>query len=160
VQRAQRTERGSRGVSRHSNDVTLHTSSGSRRAPDEPGIANERYPNEVPMNADGFRKLALGFPDTAESRHMNHPDFRRAGNVFATLGAPSAAHAMVKLTPEEQAVVMGAHPDVFVPAAGKWGTRGATLVQLRAARAAEVRAALELAWTNAAPKPRRSRRPA
>jgi len=28
------------------------------------------------MTAADFRKLALSFPDTVESSHMGHPDFR------------------------------------------------------------------------------------
>lgn len=68
------------------------------------------------MTPGGFRTLALSLPETAESQHVTHPDFRRAGKVVATLGA--------------------------------------------AARTADVRAVLELAWTNAAPQPRPARRPA
>jgi hypothetical protein len=52
--------------------------------------------------ADTFRRIALGFPDTEERSHMNHPDFRVAGKIFATLGYPDASRGMVKLTPEQQ----------------------------------------------------------
>jgi hypothetical protein len=38
------------------------------------------------MTVDEFRSLALGFPGTVESAHMNHPDFRAGGRIFATLG--------------------------------------------------------------------------
>ena len=51
------------------------------------------------MTANDFRKLALSFPATAEHAHMNHPDFRVAGKIFATLGYPSKERAMVKVTP-------------------------------------------------------------
>src|SRR5580704_13784852 len=40
------------------------------------------------MTPNDFRKLALSFPDTEERGHMNHPDFRVAGKIFATLGYP------------------------------------------------------------------------
>jgi hypothetical protein len=42
------------------------------------------------MTADGFRRLALGFPETSESAHMAHPDYRVRGKIFATLGYPDA----------------------------------------------------------------------
>jgi len=40
------------------------------------------------MTVDEFRKLALDFPAAVESGHINHPDFRVAGRVFAKLGYP------------------------------------------------------------------------
>lgn len=55
------------------------------------------------MTPDQFRKLALRFPEAAESAHMAHPDFRVRGKIFATLGYPDDRHGMVKLTPDQQA---------------------------------------------------------
>ena len=37
---------------------------------------------------------------------------------------------MVQLTPEQQAEFMHDHPQVFSPAAGKWGQKGSTIVNL------------------------------
>src|SRR2546421_5469619 len=54
------------------------------------------------MTANDFRRFALSFPETEERVHMNHPDFRVAGKIFATLGYPEDGWAMVKLTPLEQ----------------------------------------------------------
>jgi len=104
------------------------------------------------MTADGFRKLALSFPDTAESAHMRHPDFRVRGKIFATLGYPSERWGMVKLTPAQQTKFVLAHPDVFVPANGAWGRAGSTTVNLRAAREAVLLPALDAAWGNLALK--------
>ena len=54
------------------------------------------------MTAEQFRRLALRLPETTESVHMNHPDFRvRGGKIFATLAYPDETWAMVKLTPEQ-----------------------------------------------------------
>ena len=50
------------------------------------------------MTADEFRRLALSLPEAVESSHMDHPDFRVAGKIFATLG-PDETWGMVKLTP-------------------------------------------------------------
>ena len=67
------------------------------------------------MTPNDFRKLALSFPATAEHAHMNHPDFRVAGKIFATLGYPSKERAMVKVTPLEQEMLVRAEPAVFAP---------------------------------------------
>ena len=104
------------------------------------------------MTASDFRNLALGLPETVEAAHMNHPDFRVGGKIFATLGYPSKAWAMVKLTPAQQKGFIRDAPDVFDPCSGAWGRQGATAVNLPAANRAVVTEALKLAWTNTAPK--------
>jgi hypothetical protein len=65
------------------------------------------------MTADAFRKIALNFPEALESAHMNHPDFRVGGRIFATLGYPDEDWATIKLTPKEQRSFVRADPDVF-----------------------------------------------
>lgn len=104
------------------------------------------------MTAAEFRRMALSFPETAEGAHMEHPDFRVAGVIFATLGYPSAGWAMVKLMPDQQQDFVRAEPEVFVAVKGGWGRRGATNVRLKAAKKGGVREALEAAWRNIAPK--------
>jgi hypothetical protein len=103
------------------------------------------------MTADEFRSLALSLPEATEESHMNHPDFRVGGKIFATLG-PEEAWGMVKLTPEQQAVFVRSEPKVFKPVNGAWGRRGATYVQLEAASEPSVRQAMTAAWRNTAPK--------
>jgi len=83
---------------------------------------------------------------------MGHPDFRVRNKVFASLGVPDAGWGMVKLTPEQQEVVMGAEPDAFKPAAGAWGRRGYTHVRLAAVNGTTLRSVLAMAWRNTAPK--------
>lgn len=73
------------------------------------------------MTAEDFRNLALSFPETVEHQHMNHPDFRVRGKIFATLGYPDDAHGMVKLTPEQQHEYIKSEPNVFTPSKGAWG---------------------------------------
>ena len=104
------------------------------------------------MTADGFRRLALGMPETSEVGHMGHPDFRVGGRIFATLGYPDDAWGMVKLTPEQQEAFVAAEPDVFTPVKGGWGRRGATSVRLRAAKTPSLRTAMAAAWRNVAPR--------
>jgi hypothetical protein len=104
------------------------------------------------MTAADFRALALSLPEAAESAHMDHPDFRVRGKIFATLGYPTAEWGVLKLTPQQQQHYVGAAPDVFVAVKGAWGKRGATSVRLRAARKTDVRKAIVAAWCNTAPK--------
>jgi hypothetical protein len=102
------------------------------------------------MTADSFRRLALALPEAIEARHMQHPDFRIRGKIFATLWADNR-HGMVKLTPDQQSAFVAAAPAVFAPVKGAWGARGCTSVKLSRARTSLVRAALVAAWGNAAP---------
>lgn len=104
------------------------------------------------MTKTEFRKIALSFPETSERAHQNHPDFRVGGKIFATMGYPDAAWAMVKLTPEQQEEFVRAEPAVFVPVKGGWGRQGATNVRLKAAKKTSLRSALAAAWCNRAPK--------
>jgi hypothetical protein len=103
------------------------------------------------MTGNQFRKLALSFPDAEERAHMNHPDFRVGGKIFATLG-PDESWGMVKLKSDQQAEFLRAEPAVFSPASGAWGRGGATIVQLKSARQSLVKEALALAWQNTAPE--------
>ncbi len=104
------------------------------------------------MTSQDFRRLALSFPETSEKAHMDHPDFRVSGKIFATLGYREDGWAMVKLTPLEQELFMKSHLTVFAPCTGAWGRRGATSVRLKAARKPTLRRALEAAWHLAASK--------
>jgi hypothetical protein len=104
------------------------------------------------MTAKGFRQIALSLPESIESAHMDHPDFRVGGKIFATLDAPSKGWGMVKLWPDQQAEFITEGPRAFKPAQGAWGLRGATYVHLSAAKKPAVRRALIAAWFNTAPK--------
>lgn len=102
------------------------------------------------MTADEFRAIALGMPGSVENAHNNHPDFRCGKRIFATLGYPDDTCAMVKLTPEQQEVLVGAEPDVFQPIKGAWGRRGSTRVILAELDEATAASALRMAWLNLA----------
>jgi hypothetical protein len=104
------------------------------------------------MTVADFRKLALSHPEATEGAHMDHPDFRVRGKIFATLGYPSAAHGVVKQTPKQQQALVDSDSETFVPAAGAWGRQGMTAIRLRTAPKAIVRKALYNAWCNTAPK--------
>jgi hypothetical protein len=104
------------------------------------------------LTAKDFRRMALALPETEERAHMDHPDFRVGGKIFATLGYPDKSRGMVKLTPEEQHYFSKAEPMVFVPVNGAWGRRGATSMQLKGVDKETLRKAIEAAWRNTAPK--------
>ena len=48
------------------------------------------------MTSDEFRKMALEIPTAVERSHMNHPDFRVAGKIFASLGVPDESWGMAE----------------------------------------------------------------
>ena len=82
------------------------------------------------MTPNQFGKLALALPDATEGAHGGHPDFRVGGKVFAGLGYPDATFGMVKLTPDQQAMLVEGTPTAFVPIANAWGLKGYTNVTL------------------------------
>jgi hypothetical protein len=110
------------------------------------------------MTTDEFRKMALEIPESVERSHMNHPDFRVAGKIFASLGVPDESRGMVKLTPEQQRTFIRKTPKVFKPCSGAWGRQGATNVYLAAPKASMVRAALDTAAKNVVSSAKKSTR--
>jgi hypothetical protein len=104
------------------------------------------------MTASQFRKVALSLPDAVEGAHQGHADFRVGKRVFATLGYPDEQWGMVKLTVEQQAMLVEAEPEIFRPVPGGWGKRGSTNVRLAKTNTKTLRSALMMAWRNVAPK--------
>jgi hypothetical protein len=109
------------------------------------------------MTPDAFRTLALQLPDVVEDIHMNHPDFRVRGKIFATLGYPTREFAAVMLTPAEQAAFIDEGSGAFLPVRGAWGVKGSTSVRLKHADPQLVKRALAAAWIRKCPKPTRRR---
>ena len=103
------------------------------------------------MTAKDFRRIALAMDGAAESSHMNHPDFRVNGKIFATIHQDNQ-QGMVSLTPEQQERLMREHPGMFHPAAGAWGRGGSTMVTFAKANEEVVGEAMTLAWQNLARK--------
>jgi len=103
------------------------------------------------MTSDEFREIALSFPEAEERSHMDHPDFRVGGKIFATLGYPDESHGMAALTPTQQQEFIRID-SAFSPVKGKWGDGGATIITLADAEEDAVRQALAAAWRGRAPK--------
>jgi hypothetical protein len=95
-----------------------------------------------------LRQLALAFPETAEGRHMGHPDFRVGGKkIFATLSADEATCAL-KCDPTNLRELVKRDPTTYRDA---WGGRwlGVALDRIDEASLAEL---LEDAWCRTAAK--------
>jgi hypothetical protein len=100
------------------------------------------------MTAAEFRAAALKLPGAIEAAHMNHPDFRMNGKIFASLGYPDEAWGMVKLTPSQQRAFIKEAPEMFSPCAGAWGRAGATNVHLASVKKRILGKALRAASQN------------
>ena len=107
------------------------------------------------MTIDQFRKAALKIPTALEMSHMNHPDFRVSGKIFASLGHPDEKWGMVKLAPGDQRAFIETAPDVFKPCNGAWGRQGCTYVNLPLAKTSLIRNALESAAKNVSSRKKR-----
>lgn len=103
------------------------------------------------MTQAEFRDLALTFPETQQSGHFDVMDFRVARKIFATL-READGRAALKLSPDEQQLLMQTAPGMFEPVKGAWGLKGWTRVSLDRADAQTVRHAMAMAWKSVAPK--------
>ena len=95
-----------------------------------------------------FRSLALQLPGAVESSHMNHPDFRLNGRIFATLSAQEKGYGVLKLTLEQQQSFIAEQPHAFSPVQGGWGRMGMTFVHLHEVDEALIAGALSTAYHN------------
>jgi hypothetical protein len=111
------------------------------------------------MSEARFRQIALSLPDAVEGAHQGHADFRIGTRVFATLGYPDREWGMVKLTPEQQSVLVDSEPGIFRPVPGAWGKQGSTNVRLAKADAVTLRSALTMASENLKAKSPKKPRP-
>jgi len=84
-----------------------------------------------------------------EGAHMDHPDFRANGRIFATLHGDKK-WGMVKLTPDDQQEFVETHPGVFIPEKAAWGRAGGTAIRLAAADEEVVGDAMTRAWQQTA----------
>jgi len=104
------------------------------------------------MSVARFRKTALVLADAIESSHFGKADFRAGKRIFATLGHPDENWATLKLTAEQQSMLVDAEPEIFRAVPGGWGRQGYTNVRLARADATTLKSALAMAWENVATK--------
>jgi hypothetical protein len=98
-----------------------------------------------------FYNFALDLPESDQGSHFDVTDFRVKGRIFATL-RESDGRAVLKLSPDQQQLLMTTTPGMFEPVKGGWGAKGWTHVLLSQADEATVRHALRMAWKSVAPK--------
>ncbi|GJD46098.1 hypothetical protein AFCDBAGC_3978 [Methylobacterium cerastii] len=102
------------------------------------------------MLPDDVRALALMLPEAIPGAHKGNPDFRVGGRVFATLWTEED-RLVLRLSPEDQARLLEADPDLFSAIDGAWGRRGWTNLDLDACEEELLRDALLAAWRATAP---------
>ena len=99
------------------------------------------------MTGDDFRDIALGMQGAIDRAHMNHPDFRANGRIFATLAADEQS-GVVMLSPDEQRECMRQYPKTFFPASGAWDAKDAQ--QYRWRQPMQARCAAPCCWRGSA----------
>ncbi len=80
-------------------------------------------------NNNGFRKLALSFPETVALPHFEKTSFRIKKKIWATLDEPNQ-RACLKLSLVDQSVFCAFDQSIIYPVNNKWGQQGWTLVEL------------------------------
>ena len=98
------------------------------------------------MTKESLRRLALALPGAEEKSHFGKADFRVRDKIFASLKDDRTG--VIKLTPEEQSVMVDAEPRIFQPIPGGWGRKGWTKIELAAADEVTLKSALLMAWRN------------
>ena len=98
-----------------------------------------------------FCQLALGFPQVEQAGHFDVTDFRVRNRIFATW-RDKDGRAVVKLSPDVQALLLETATGMFAPLPGSWGQKGWTRVNLEAADEDSVRHAMAMGWRSVAPK--------
>ena len=102
------------------------------------------------MSTARYRQLALALKAAEEKSHFGKADFRVKDKIFA--GFNDRGIAYVKLTPEQQDMLVSAEPKLISPIPGAWGRKGWTLVDQHQADEALMKSLLLMAWKNVAPK--------
>jgi hypothetical protein len=102
------------------------------------------------MSSMRYRELALSLPGAEEKSHFDKPDFRVRNKIFA--GFNDKGMGYVKLSPEQQEMLVAAEPVLIKPIPGGWGKKGWTLVDQNKADEALLKSVLQTAWKNVAPK--------
>ncbi len=102
------------------------------------------------MDIEDLTALILTLPDARRSSNADSPDFRVGGKIFATL--PSSQYMVLKLSLEQQDMVIVSDPQIFSVVPDGWGARGWTNAAIETLDEASALSALIMAWGNAAPK--------
>jgi len=102
--------------------------------------------------AHELRRIALSLPGTIEAPHFDRVAFKVA-RIYVTLAADGKT-ANFMFTPDEQEFKCMLLPRAFAPVPNAWGKRGATTGTLSKLSRADLKAALQMAWSHALPTKR------
>lgn len=102
------------------------------------------------MNQADLFSLILSLPEASQSSHFGNTDFRVRNKIFASHPRPETL--VLKLTPEQQDMLVAAEARVFAPLPNKWGGKGWTAASVAALDKTTARSALTMAWANVAPR--------
>lgn len=103
-----------------------------------------------------LRRIALKLEGTTEVPHFDRRAFR-VERQYVTLEVGETT-ANFKFTADEQQLKCLTAPDAFKPVPGGWGRMGWTTATLANLSAAELKAALEMAWKHALPRPKKTKK--
>jgi hypothetical protein len=97
------------------------------------------------ITAETFRQLALSLPDTVELPHFERTSFRINKKIFATLGIKENL-ACLMFDPIQQSVFCAYDKTIIYPVPNKWGSKGATYMDLKKVRKDVAKQALQVAY--------------
>jgi YjbR len=103
-----------------------------------------------------LRRLALALDGTTEAPHFDRAAFKVA-RIYVTLAADGKT-ANLKFTPDEQEFKCMIAPEAFAAIPNAWGRQGWTTATLSKLKAAELKAALDMAYQHALPVKKKKRR--
>ena len=103
------------------------------------------------LTRDDVRRAALALPEAYEEGHFDIPSFRVAKKIFCTVHVDHP-RIVLKLTPDQQAMVVETDPGLCSPVPGGWGHKGWTSLYFDSADSERVRDLIGTAWRNVAPK--------
>ena len=106
--------------------------------------------------AQDLYRIAMSLDGTTSGQHFERTAFKVA-RIYVTL-ASDGRTANLKLSPDEQEFKCMMAPEAFAPIPNAWGKQGWTTAVLARLDAAELKAALEMAWRHALQKKRPARR--
>ena len=98
-----------------------------------------------------YRAIALSLPHATQGSHFEAVDFRVSNKIFATW-REDRQQAVVKLSPDDQKLLLETLPEAIDRLPGGWGLKGWSILNLQAADEETARHVLALAWRTVAPK--------
>jgi hypothetical protein len=102
------------------------------------------------MKEAALLALIRGMPGCEQSSHFGTLDFRVRNKIFCT--HPKPDELILKLTREQQQMLVETEPTIFRPIPNKWGLNGWTTALIGKLDKTTALSALRMAWGNVAPK--------